>query len=316
MKLKLHKNQNECKQKKIGAKRIIPNKMQEGWKKLDFLCASTGTEMTINLSCWIVVLCFKLFFFRLMLFFQYLFFIYEDFLTLTQHLCHCPYAFHSTFSRAIFSHAPAEERAKKNESAISKTVAGSEKSKDWIYFSFAVCLLNFHKNNRIYAKMRDRNWQKKYGKHFVVGEKKKERKNMQFSRILKSSIRNVKTEKWSSIGIESETEHFLRWFFLRLAPVLFIYSQTDIVSGIFLLCLSNNVHVLRLETSSLTSTFQTLSELITFTAAIEIAASTMYTERDERTNSFPLNARHRFWCFTLSGYQSVLNLQSNIKAYN
>lgn len=105
-------------------------------------------------------------------------------------------------------------------------------------------------------------------------------------------------------------------FFQRLAPVLFINSQTDIVSGIFLLCLSNNVHVLRLETSSLTSTFQTLSELITFTAAIEIAASTMYTERDERTNSFPLNARHRFWCFTLSGYQSVLNLQSNIKAYN
>lgn len=112
-----------------------------------------------------------------------------------------------------------KNRRKKNESAISKTVAGSEKSKDWIYFSFAVCLLNFHKNNRIYAKMRDRNWRKNTPNISSSGEKK-EWKNNQFSRILKSSIRNVKTEKWSSIGIESETEHFLRCFFYASSSCL------------------------------------------------------------------------------------------------
>lgn len=119
-----------------------------------------------------------------MLFFQYLFFIYEDFLTLTQHLCHCPYAFHSTFSRAIFSHAPAEERAEKTRVQFQKLWQEVKRAKTEFTFHLPFVCLIFTKITEFMQKCETETGKKKIRQTFRRrGKKEREEKHALFTNI-------------------------------------------------------------------------------------------------------------------------------------
>lgn len=215
--------------------------MLEGWKKntLDFLSrAHTVTKrVTINLLFSIVFCVFKLFYF----FFPFLVvLIHSSFArTSTRNFLYwtlVPLSLQHSFSirHAIFHHAHSHIYLKKKPGEF-KIEAGSEKSKKWIYFSFACCLLNFHKNN----KNRHSELKKMHAKFFETH--KKTVRKISSSTEEKTNFENIEIHqecsKWKSDQDESETSGI----FLRLTKIVVIWFLFSVCLDLIICTLSANI---------------------------------------------------------------------------